>query len=178
MTFEQDKEHRKRVTDANKKNSENERHAKKMLGILKKALRGGGAKTGGSKAITRSFRGATRGANSWKSESRTPPLLLKILAGGLNGDAYSEKQAGSQFVSSNMLGQTATDRMFEFAMDASQRPTVNIKNLFVHCSLSRPANEESRRDRSETRSERWQSNGRSLSKIWGRSVACWILNLP
>lgn len=141
MTFEQEKKHRERVADARRKTSENERHAKKMLGILKKALSSGGAKTGGSKASSGTFQGATRGANSWKKEGRTPPLLLKIHAGGANGDCYSERQTGAQFIASNMLGPTAQKRKLEFALDVARRPTVNPKNLFIHCSLSRPANE-------------------------------------
>lgn len=81
---------------------------------------------------------ATRGQGSWTSAGKTPGLLLKIHAGGLAGDLYSEKQAGAQLVDSNMLGRTARERLAEFQLDSARRPKVK-KNLILHVSMSRPA---------------------------------------
>jgi hypothetical protein len=146
MTIDQDIAASKRASDMRKQISASERHSKKMLAIWKKAISGGSrprfvkitskrSKSGGGRA--------TRGAGSWKKEGRTPALLLKIHSGGINGDSYSERQKknDAKFLVSNMLGQTAQRRKLEFALDAARHPRVDPINLFVHTSISRPANE-------------------------------------
>ena len=45
---------------------------------------------------------STRGAGKWKTRGKTPPLVLKIHSGALAGDAYSERQVGAEFVSSDV----------------------------------------------------------------------------
>lgn len=106
------------------------RFSKKME-ALRKNGRGGGGKVRGARG------GATRGAGTWKSKSKnvTPALLMKVHSGGLAGDKYSEKNG--KLLDSNMLGQTAQERVAEWALDAARSPRVDPKNLFKHITLSR-----------------------------------------
>lgn len=119
---------------------------KKMTALAKKAARGGKSGGGYSRTLNTYKRTpvarATRGQGSWTSTNRTPPLVLKIHAGGQAGDRYAERQEGSTLIDSNMLGQTAFERQAEFHLDTLKHPRVDPKNLFQHVSLSRPAGQD------------------------------------
>lgn len=122
------------------------RFQKKMTALAKKAARGGKSGGGYSRTLNTYKRTpvarATRGQGSWTSTNRTPPLVLKIHAGGQAGDRYAERQEGSTLIDSNMLGQTAFERQAEFHLDTLKHPRVDPKNLFQHVSLSRPAGQD------------------------------------
>jgi hypothetical protein len=166
MTPTEKRAHRAHLASQRKSIAAQNRHEKKMLELFKKALRATGSRQGyrtnssrRSASVTWSGGRSTRGAGTWKSLGKTPPLLLKIHTGGLAGDGYSEKQSGAEFVSSNMLGGTAKHRAREFAIDFARHPMVNPNRLIVHVSLSRP-------------------EGCSLSrKEWKQVVENWLSNV-
>ena len=129
-----------------RKVTEEEALRKRLLALQKKSL-------GGSRRLPKlkSFRKlekrrhatcATKGQGTWKAIGKTPPFILKIHGtAGVVADSYSERQDGSEFLDSNMLGLTAEERSEEFALDAARFPTSDPKNLFIHFSLSRPQGE-------------------------------------
>lgn len=119
---------------------------KRMLALQKKTLRGGGnlPKLKSFRKSAKQRRGAcaTQGQGSWQKLGLTPPFILKVHGtAGIIADAYAERQEGSEFLDSNMLGLTASERSEEFAIDAARHPTSDPKNLFIHFSLSRPQGE-------------------------------------
>jgi len=166
MTPTEKRAHSAHLASQRKSIAAQNRHEKKMLELFKKALRATGSRQGyrtnnsrRSASVTWSGGRSTRGAGTWKSLRKTPPLLLKIHSGGLAGDGYSEKQSGAEFVSSNMLGGTAKLRAREFAIDFARHTMVNPNRLIVHVSLSRP-------------------EGCSLSrKEWKQVVENWLSNV-
>ncbi len=83
---------------------------------------------GGRKSL-RIFTGAraTRGQGSWKKSGRQVGLLIKIHAGGVAGDRYAEKSKDAEFVASNMLGRTATERVEEWSLNEARHPRVQKK---------------------------------------------------
>jgi hypothetical protein len=145
MTPAEKRAHREHIASQRKSAAAQERHEKKMLALFKKALRATGSKHGyrtncssRSAACTWSGGRSTRGAGSWKSLGKTPPLLLKIHSGGLAGDRYAEKSNGAMLISTNMMGRTAKDRAREFSLDIARHPMVSPLRLIFHVSLSRP----------------------------------------
>lgn len=98
---------------------------------------------GGKRATAQALKAARRLKGSGRASKnagicvRSPATILKIHKGGLRGDRYSEKSKGAVHLDSNMLSINSKDRAAEWDLDQARHP--NVKNLFQHISISRPA---------------------------------------
>src|SRR6185312_861893 len=85
---------------------------------------------------------ATRLQNSWilarsaRGNGKSPALLTMIHKAGLAGLQYGELQEGAIHLDSNLLSDTPQGRELEMVVDARRHPRVQVKNLFVHWSIS------------------------------------------
>ncbi len=133
MSSASDKTENERVASVRRQIRKNEQHAKKMLGLWKRAVSGHAHFFGIKPARKKSVRGrATRGAGTGKTEA----VILKIHGGRKAGDRYAERSLGARLIDSNMLGSTAIEREREWEIDVSRHPNVK-SDMFVHVSLSR-----------------------------------------
>jgi hypothetical protein len=134
------------------------RAARKNLIEFKRAMGSGRARRlGGGGRVKRQARRATGRAGGRSKKNYTLGALARVHGGGLASDKYAERHG--KLIDTNMLSQSAIERLAEWMLDAAMRSDVDPKNLFKHVSISLPA-------------------GRTLSKDhWAELVRRWVVEI-
>lgn len=134
------------------------RTARKNLIEFKRAMGSGraGRPRGGGRVKRQARRATGRGCGGSK-KNYTLGALARVHGGGLASDKYAERNG--KLIDTNMLAQSAIERLAEWMLDAAMRSDVDPKNLFKHVSISLPA-------------------GRTLSKDqWSELVRRWLAEI-
>lgn len=80
---------------------------------------------------------ATRGQGKFKKKNIVQAIHYQKHKGSLAGDEYGQNKAVHSFT--NMLSLSAKERQEEFLMEAARHPRSDPSNIFIHFSLSLPA---------------------------------------